>query len=277
MAELPPSRSSFGDVDASGAGSQLIDYLDAARRAPSIVAAKGWSFDVLGLEPGMRALDVGCGTGEDVIAMAELVTPEGWAGGVDLSATMIEEARRRHGHRQGVGFQTADATHLPFGNATFDACRCERTLQHINDPDAAVAEMARVLGPGGRVALLEPDWGTLIINGGEPEITRRILAVHVGRHRQSALGRRLRGLLTAHGFTDIELGAGVVTYTDLPSAYRAFGMVRAGELAITAGAISEEEAVRWSADLQSADDALTFFGSVTGFRASGRRSLASRH
>ncbi len=276
MADLPPSRSSFSDVDASGAGSPLIGYLDAARRAPSIVPAKSWSFEVLGLEPGMRTLDVGCGTGEDVIVMADRVEPKGWAMGVDLSATMIEEARRRHGHRRDVGFQTADAALLPFDNAAFDACRCERTLQHVDDPDAAVAEMARVLRPGGRVALLEPDWGTLIINGGEPEITRRILAVHVSRHQQPALGRRLRGLLTTHGFTDIELGAGVVTYTDLPNAYRAFGMVRAGELAFTAGVISQEEALRWSTDLQNADDALTFFASVTGFRASGRRSTASR-
>ncbi len=240
------------------------------------MGAKSWSFDVLGVEPGMRSLDVGCGTGEDVLVMADRAQPKGSAIGVDLSVTMIEEARRRHRHRRDVGFLTADAALLPFDNAIFDACRCERTLQHMADPDAAVAEMARVLRPGGRVALLEPDWGTLIINGGEPEITRRILAVHVGRHEQPALGRRLRAFLTSHGFTDIELGAGVVTYTDLPSAYRALGMTQAGGLALRAGVISEEEALRWSTDLQNADDALTFFASVTGFRASGHRSAASR-
>ncbi len=91
------------------------------------------------------------------------------------------------------------------------------------------------------------------MNGGEPEITKRILAFHLGRHQQPALGRRLRGLLTTHGFTDIELGGGVVTYPDLPNAYRAFGMVRAGELAVAAGAISTEEALRWSEDLQKAE------------------------
>lgn len=270
MAELPPFRSAFSDVDASGAGNQLIDYLDAARRAPAIVDAKTWSFEVLDLEPGMRTLDVGCGTGEDVMVMAEQVQPNGRAVGIDLSATMIEEATRRHGHRQEVRFQTADAAVLPFESGIFDACRCERTLQHVDDPGAAVAEMARVLCPGGRVALLEPDWGTLIVNGGEPEITRRIFAFHSGRHQQPALGRRLRGLLTTNGFTDIELGAGVVAYTDLASAYRAFGMVRAGAHAATAGVISENEALRWTLDLQNADDALTFFASVTGFRASGR-------
>jgi ubiquinone/menaquinone biosynthesis C-methylase UbiE len=137
MADLPPPfRSAFTDVDASGAGGQLIDYLDAALRAPSINRAKSWSFAVLALGAGMRALDVGCGTGEDVTAMADLVRPEGGAVGVDISATMIEEARRRHGHRQDVRFETADARQLPLEGATFDACRCERTLQRVDDPDA---------------------------------------------------------------------------------------------------------------------------------------------
>ncbi len=158
MADPPPFRSAFSDVDASGAGHRLIDYLDAARRAPAIVGAKSWSVDVLVLEPGMRALDVGCGTGEDVVAMADLAQPEGRAVGIDVSATMIEEARRRHGHRRDVSFQTAEACRLPFETATFDACRSERTLQPVDNPDPAVAEMARVLRPGSRVALLEPDW-----------------------------------------------------------------------------------------------------------------------
>jgi hypothetical protein len=125
------------------------------------------------------------------------------------------------------------------------------------------------------LALLEPDWGTLILSGGDLEVTKRILGVHIGRHKQPGLGRRLRGLLTTNGFTDIELGAGVVTYTDVPSAYRAFGMVWAGELAVRAGVISEQQALRWSEDLVRADDNLTFFASVTGFRAAGRLPTAS--
>jgi SAM-dependent methyltransferase len=270
MADLPPLRSAFSDVDASGASDLLIDYLDTARRSPFIVGAKSWSFEILTLQPGMRALDVGCGTGEDVIAMADLAQPKGSAVGVDLSANMIVEAKRRHGHRQDVSFQTADAARLPFKSATFDACRCERTLQHIDEPDVAVGEMARVLRPGGRVALLEPDWGTLIVNGGDAEVTKRILEVHVGRHQQPALGRRLRGLLIAHGFIEVESGGGVHISTDLASAYRAFGMARAGEFAVAAGVISEREALRWSEDLKKADDEQTFFASVTGFRASGQ-------
>jgi SAM-dependent methyltransferase len=148
-------------------------------------------------------------------------------------------------------------------------------LQHVEDPDSAVAEMARALRLGGRLALLEPDWGTLIVNGGNPAVTKQILIAHVGRHPQPALGRKLRGLLTTHGFIDVEVGAGVSTYTDLASAFRAFGMFRAAEHAVTTGAASEDEALKWSQDLTKADDDLTFFASVTGFRAVGRLPTAS--
>jgi hypothetical protein len=120
------------------------------------------------------------------------------------------------------------------------------------------------------VALLEPDWGTLILNGADAQVTKRILDVHVGRHQQPALGRRVRGLLIVHGFTHVESGGGVHISTDLSSAYRALGMTRAGELAVAAGVISEQGALRWSGDLKKADDEQTFFASVTGFRASGQ-------
>jgi SAM-dependent methyltransferase len=197
--------------------------------------------------------------------------------GLDVSATMIEEARHRHGERGDVEFVAGDARRLPFDPATFDACRSERTLQHLDDPVLAVSEMARVLRSGGRVTLLEPDWGTLIVGGAEPEATERILAPHVRRHQQPFIGRQLRGLLTSHGFTDIELAATPVIYTDLASARRAFGMGRVAELGVSAGAASEKDVARWSQDLQEADAGGSFFASVTGFRACGRLRSASSH
>ncbi len=55
MADPPPFRSAFSDVDASGAGHRLIDYLDAARRAPAIVEAKSWSVDLSESSPSTSA------------------------------------------------------------------------------------------------------------------------------------------------------------------------------------------------------------------------------
>ena len=134
----------FGAVDRSRQVEHFVRYLDEARRQRSIVRAKEWSIGKLDLRLGDRALDVGCGTGEEVVTMAAVAGPVGAAMGVDSSGGMITEALRRHGQRADVFFGVADAQRLPFSSAVVDACRIERTLQHLVDPDQAMAEIARI-------------------------------------------------------------------------------------------------------------------------------------
>jgi ubiquinone/menaquinone biosynthesis C-methylase UbiE len=271
VSETTPHRSGFSDVDRSGSSSELIDYLDAARLAPSVISAKDWSFDRLDLQPGDSALDVGCGTGEDVVAMFQLVTPGGWSVGVDNSEVMVSQAVLRHGCVPNVCFEVADAQDLPFTSASFVAIRCERTLQHLSEPTRAVGEMVRVLRPGGRMVLLEPDWGTLVLEGADPSLTDQIVARHVARHHQPRMGRRLRGHMTAHGLLVEEVGAQAVVYTDFSSAMRAFGLSHAASLAVAAGIVNQSEGEEWVNDLWEADRSGGFLASVTGFRAFGRK------
>jgi SAM-dependent methyltransferase len=266
-------RTAFADVDSSANASALISYLDAARHAPSIAEAKQWSVERLHLVPGNRVLDVGCGTGDDVVTMASRLGQNGRAVGVDASLVMVAEAQRRHGHRPQVWFGAAEAERLPFGSAAFDACRVERTLQHLSHPDRAVAEMTRVLKPGGRVTALEPDWGTFVIEGADPEVSAHIMAPHVARHPHPHIGRGLRGLLTAQGFSDIEVAAGVVIHTDLESSMRAFFLSGAALRAVSDGRVSESDGEKWLADLQRADSEDRFFCAVTAFRVAGRKDV----
>lgn len=262
----------FGDVDsATDAAADFIGYLDAARGIALIAQAKQWSFDQLALASGHTALDIGCGTGEDVVAMAALVAPDGRAMGVDASAAMVAEAIQRHSRIGGVAFQHGDALSLPFDSATFDACRCERTLQHVDDPDRAVAEMARVLKPGGRVALIEPDWEGLLISGSDPELSRAIWVRRLEAFRQPRVGRRLRALLTQNSFVDISLDASVGLVTDFAAADRSFELSRSASGAAEAGIITEEDARRWLDELQEADRKGLFLCSVISFRAAGRK------
>ena len=69
----------------------------------------------------------------------------------------MDEARRRSQHTW-IEFVVGDAHALEFQPATFDAARAARTLQHLKDARRALAELARVVRPGGRVVLPEPDW-----------------------------------------------------------------------------------------------------------------------
>ena len=269
MAAAGGDRTGFSDVDASGGPGYFIDYLDAARRQPVVAESKEWILRQLHLERGQRALDIGCGTGEDVVAMAALVGPTGEAVGLDSSQVMITEASKRHDHVPQVSFRVGDAHHLPFEPESFDGCRAERTLQHLTDPDGAMTEIARVLKSGGRLALVEPDWETLVIEGTDPAVSAVIWLNHMKRHPQPRIGRRLRGLLTANGFVEIALAAGVVIHTEFEHSKRAFGLAAAALNATAAGLVTEQEGARWIADLQRASETSQFFCALTAFRAAG--------
>lgn len=111
--------------------------------------------ELLELSPGDAVLDVACGPGNFTRGFAEAVGPGGLAIGIDTSATMLERALRDTpaAARHTVGYVRGDAARLPFRDASFDAACCFLALHLFADPFAALGEMARVLTPGGRIAL----------------------------------------------------------------------------------------------------------------------------
>ena len=159
------------------------------------------------LEPGLRVLDFGCGPGTISVGLAKAVEP-GELFGVDMEVSQIEIARaaaEAGGHQNAV-FQTADVTDLPFEDDSFDVAHCHAVLMHAPDTEAVLAEVRRVLKPGGIISsremfvdssFLEPSmrdgWETFAklieANGGHPQI-----------------GRELKRLFLEGGFRDISVG-----------------------------------------------------------------------
>jgi demethylmenaquinone methyltransferase/2-methoxy-6-polyprenyl-1,4-benzoquinol methylase len=108
------------------------------------------------LPRGGTALDVATGTGDLALALARVAGPGGRVVGIDFAEAMLEVARRKaHQHGVTVEFRHADALDLPFPNASFDAVTIGFGLRNVTDIPRALAEMARVLRPGGRLACLE--------------------------------------------------------------------------------------------------------------------------
>jgi ubiquinone/menaquinone biosynthesis C-methylase UbiE len=156
MSDPPSSWSAFRDLEASGQVDAAARWLEEAAAIAPVHEGKRRSFELLGLTPGDRVLDVGCGTGTDVLWLSKLVSPGGEAIGVDSSPGLVKAARRAVATVSGSArFEVADAVALPFADAAFAACRCDRTLQHLMDPHAALREMARVTRPGGVVLVSE--------------------------------------------------------------------------------------------------------------------------
>jgi demethylmenaquinone methyltransferase / 2-methoxy-6-polyprenyl-1,4-benzoquinol methylase len=109
------------------------------------------------LEPGQKALDLCCGTGDVAFALADRVGSAGRVTGADFSRPMLEIADRKAGERavSQVGFEWADALDLPYGDDQFDAVTISFGARNLADLDRGLAEMYRVLAPGGRVVILE--------------------------------------------------------------------------------------------------------------------------
>jgi demethylmenaquinone methyltransferase / 2-methoxy-6-polyprenyl-1,4-benzoquinol methylase len=106
--------------------------------------------------PGSDALDVCCGTGDLALELRRRIGPDGRVVGCDFSEPMLELARRKSGD-QGlpVEFGWADALELPYGDASFDAVTIGFGARNLADLERGLAEMARVLRPGGRLVILE--------------------------------------------------------------------------------------------------------------------------
>jgi SAM-dependent methyltransferase len=113
--------------------------------------------EILEAKPGERILEVGPGTGYYTLDVAEWVKPDGAVEILDLQDEMLAHTMRRAGERglTNVSPTQADATAMPYEDASFDAAFLVTVLGEIPDQDAALRELARVLKPGGRLVVGE--------------------------------------------------------------------------------------------------------------------------
>lgn len=263
-----PAR--FDAVDASGNPCALIGFLDAAASVPGLGAAKKSLLGQLALGQARAALDVGCGSGADLVAMAGSMPPGAEIWGLDASEAMIGEARRRTaGLLPRVSLHVGEATGLPFPGEAFDACVAATVLQHIPDPGQALREMARVTRPGGRVAVLEFDLGTTFLDHPDGEITQLILDTFTDVTVQGRIGRQLPRLFRLAGLTDVTVTPAVILSN--ARLWRAIyedhvAQLRDQEL------LSGQEAEQWWATLDRQAQDGHFLGGAVAFVAAATRA-----
>jgi arsenite methyltransferase len=152
----PKSAGPIQGMWASPAVAMVYDNAQAVMRR--VLTAFQPPTEWLNLPPGGIVLDVGCGPASITASLARATGSSGLVLGVDLSEAMLARAVRAESGPQ-IGFLHADAQRLPLRDATVDAVVSMAVLQLIPDPVAALAEMARVLRPGGRLAVLVPTSG----------------------------------------------------------------------------------------------------------------------
>ena len=260
----------FEDVDRDAESAGLVAYLDVMGGLEAVHAYRGRALALLAPAPGERILEVGCGTGESVAALARAVGPTGRVDGLDASRRMIETARVRTAGLP-VVLEVGDAHALGHPDACFDACRADRVFQHLEDPRRALAELVRVCRPGGRIVISEPDWETVTVDVPDRALARKVLGFLCDGVRHGWIGRRLPGLFRDAGLTRLTVEAGVLTLDNAELAEEALGTASAAVRAYDAGVLTAEETTRWLAALQEASRSQRFFASLTGFTVCGAR------
>lgn len=148
--------------------------MGAGEPAPERVVRYRWAAGVAG---GLRVLDAACGAGWGTATLAETAAA---AVGVDLSPGAIATARRERG--SAAEFVEGDLRRLPFASGEFDLATCFEALAHLTEPEAALGELHRVLGPG----------GTLLVSAPNPAIYPAGNPLHLSETTPAELERLLR-------------------------------------------------------------------------------------
>jgi ubiquinone/menaquinone biosynthesis C-methylase UbiE len=261
------------DVDQTVNPTSWVQYLDTASAVEAVQAMKRRSFAQLDVQAGRHLLDVGCGPGDDVRTLAQLVGSAGRVVGVDSSETMVTEARQRARDASlSVEYFVSDAQQLHFAENTFDGCRAERVLVHVENPRQALAEMIRVARPGARVVVLDPDFETLVIDAEDRAVTRKLLNfVCDGRIRNGWLGRQLPRLFKEAKLSDIAIFAETLMFTEYAVAEPLLRLHEGVQQAQAAGVLTSAEGSAWETHLESASQVGQFFAAMTFFCVSGRK------
>jgi arsenite methyltransferase len=253
-------------------GEDLAEQLDAFYRTRDVRRRRGLVLDALGAEPGEHVLDVGCGPGFYVADVLERVKADGAVTGIDVSPTMRAMTERKVADSANVSVLEGEATKIPLEDGAVDRALSVQVFEYVPDTAAALAELSRVVRPGGRIVIWDVDWSTLSWHSGDPNRMGRMLAAWDRHLVHPALPRTLGQSMRDAGFEDVVF-EGHVFATDsmdpetfggnLPQLIE--GFVR------NLDEVSAEEIDAWTEDLRRLDAEGAYFFALTQFCFSATR------
>jgi arsenite methyltransferase len=227
--------------------------LEAIYQTPDVIAQRHRTLTALEPREGERILDVGAGPGLLVADLAAVVGHTGHVTGVEISDSMLALARRRIDSgavADRVTLVQGDAAELPFPDASFDAATSTQVYEYLPDVDHALAELYRVLRPGGRVLVLDTDWASIVWNATDQARMDRVVAAYVERFADPHLPRSLSRRLRAAGFRIRRRDTLALLNPEYdPGSYSVTNIGSIGDYVTGGGRITLDEVQAWQRDL----------------------------
>jgi len=240
---------------------KVAAQLDAFYRTRDVIRRRELALAALDAQPADAVVDIGCGPGFYVAALAEQAAS---VTGIDPSAAMLAMAARKTEGHSNVTLREGEASALPFGEASLDRALSVQVFEYIADIPAALAEIHRVLRPGGRVVLWDIDWTTLSWHADDAERMARMTQGWDRHLVHPALPRTLAAALRAAGFSDVCCDAHVFCTTTMDR--ESFG----GNLPTIIGGylrglddIAEDDIAAWQAELRDLDARGAYYFALT--------------
>jgi len=151
-------------------------------------------------QKGQKILDVGSGPGFLANDISQSIGRSGLICGIDISKPLLDIANSKYQNRTDIEFHFGDATKIPFKADDFDTVVSTQVLEYVPDADAALLEFKRVIKPGGKVALLDTDWDSIVWHSSDAQRMNRVLKVWEGHTSDPFLPRTLANRLSNAGF-----------------------------------------------------------------------------
>ena len=230
--------------------------------------------DAMGIDSARTVLDMGCGTGVAARTIARRANFSGRVTGIDLSPYLVEAARRL-ADEEGLGslveFRSGDTRDLDIPDSRFDAVVAHTLVSHLQEPLAVIEEAARVVKPGGLIAIFDGDYASMTFAHPDPALAelveaklRQVLVANprIMRDMPRLLREAELDLAESEGVLYADVGAGGFW----PNTAETFGGVLE-----RSGQIEPDVAADWRAFQRRAVEERTFFGASNYYTYLARR------
>jgi arsenite methyltransferase len=247
-------------------GANMVEELERMYATRDVLRRRALVHAALEAQRGDRVLDVGCGPGFYVAEILDTVGAGGHVIGVDRSPDMLAVAARRAAGHDNVEFHEGETASLPVPDHSVDRALSVQVLEYVDEVPAALAEIHRVLRPGGRVLLWDVDWGTVSWHAIDTRRMQRALAAWDGHLAHPSLPRALSAQLRDAGFGEVRMEGHVFATNELiPDAYGGSLVKLIRDYVGGQGGMSREEADAWYEEQHELGARGEFFFSVTQF------------